>query len=66
MASMPEAKPEILRFFAFEHLPERLRAVSVPFFSLAHFVAQLPASDERDASLRKLLEAKDCAVRALL
>jgi hypothetical protein len=29
-------------------------------------VAELPASAERTVALRKLLEAKDCAVRAVL
>lgn len=55
------------RFFAFAHLPEHLRAVSQPFGELAaHIVKTLPRNAERTVALRKLLEAKDCAVRSLL
>lgn len=57
----------ILQFFAYAHLPAHLQAVSKPFGDLAeHMVATLPRNAERSAGLRKLLEAKDCAVRALL
>ncbi len=57
----------LLQFFAYEHLPERLQAVSKPFGELAgQIVANLPSNPERTVALRKLLEAKDCAVRALL
>ena len=63
-----EQRPEvILAFFKFDHLPEKLRAVSEPFCLLAlKMVEMLPPSAERSAGLRKLLEAKDCAVRASL
>lgn len=57
----------VLQFFAFEHLPPHLRAVSEPFSVLAHTLAEtLPPNPETTAGLRKLLEAKDCAVRSLL
>lgn len=57
----------LLQFFRFDHLPEHLRAVSRPFGEMAaQLVANLPKNPERTAALRKLLEAKDCAVRALL
>jgi len=57
----------ILRYFAFDHLPQPLRAVSEPFHTLAHgLVASLPRSPERTVALRKLLESKDAAVRAAL
>lgn len=57
----------MLQFFAYEHLPAHLQAVSRPFGDLArHMVRTLPQNAERTAGLRKLLEAKDCAVRALL
>lgn len=57
----------MLQFFAYAHLPPHLQAVSKPFGDLAsHMVATLPSNPERTAGLRKLLEAKDCAVRALL
>lgn len=51
------------RGFAYEHLPEHLRAVSRPFHDLAeHMVRELPDDPELSAGLRKLREAKDCAV----
>ena len=56
----------IEQFFAFEHLPPYLQEVSKPFSELAAVVLTLPRNPERTVALRKLLEAKDCAVRALL
>lgn len=57
----------MLQFFAHGHLPEHLRAVSKPFSDLAHHIVKtLPNNPEQTVALRKLLEAKDCAVRSLL
>jgi hypothetical protein len=74
----------ILQFFAYEHLPPKLAAVSRPFCELAHEIVGilpspngasretllplggLPRNPERTVALRKLLEAKDAAVRALV
>lgn len=57
----------ILKHFAWAHLPTRLQAVSRPFGMLAaRTVATMLRGPERSACLRKLLEAKDCAVRASL
>lgn len=57
----------IMQFFAFAHLPEHLKVVSIKFYELAcHVVATLPRNPERTVALRKLLEAKDAAVRAQL
>jgi hypothetical protein len=54
----------ILPFFRYEHLQPKLRAASAPFCELARWVAAaMPDNDETRACLRKLLEAKDCAVR---
>lgn len=62
----PQPEP-IIQFFAFEHLPEKLKAVSKPFGELAAvIVATLPRNAERTVALRKLLESKDAAVRAAL
>jgi hypothetical protein len=57
---------QLLRFFDFTHLPQPLQAVSEPFHDLAHQIAFGPQNAETTAALRKLLEAKDCAVRARL
>ena len=57
----------ILRFFKAKHLPEPLRGVSEKFGRLALDMANiLPYESEVGAGLRKLLEAKDCFVRAML
>ena len=57
----------LLQFFAYAHLPAPLQAVSKPFCELAQqLVTSLPRNPERTTALRKLLEAKDCAVRALI
>jgi len=58
---------QILRYFAYRHLPVKLQEVSRPFGDLAEMmVNSLPQGPELTAGLRKLLEAKDCAVRAAL
>jgi hypothetical protein len=63
---MDHAEP-ILQFFAHAHLPPNLAEVSRPFGELAERVVEtLPRNAERTVALRKLLEAKDAAVRALL
>ena len=57
----------LLQFFQYAHLPVAAQAVSRPFCDLAMQVADtLPRNPERTVALRKLLEAKDCAVRAQL
>lgn len=57
----------LLQFFAHGHLPTPLQVVSKPFSDLAHeLVRSLPRNPERTTALRKLLETKDCAVRALI
>lgn len=55
----------VLQYFKFHHLPEALQEVSAKFHNLAHEVANNnPDSPETTIALRKLLEAKDAAVRA--
>jgi hypothetical protein len=61
---MPEPE-SLMQFFAYDHLPEQLQTVSRSFSLLAgELIATLPRNPERTTALRKLLEAKDCAVRA--
>jgi hypothetical protein len=56
---------EILRYFAYSHLPEHLQKISKPFSDLAGEMADiLPHQTETVVALRKLLEAKDAAVRS--
>jgi ferritin-like protein len=62
-----ERRETLLQFFEYGHLPEHLQLISKPFCELAHkMIATLPQNPERTVALRKLLEAKDCAVRAYL
>lgn len=57
----------ILKYFAYEHLPAHLQEISQPLALLARLMDRtLPDSAEKSAGLRKLLEAKDCFVRAKL
>ncbi len=70
----------VLQFFKYTHLPPYLQAISRPFCELAHAIAEgdspesgtitfglvLPDNPEKTVALRKLLEAKDAAVRTFL
>ncbi len=58
----------LMPYFEFAHLPEGpLRDTSERVAILAHrMFMDLPAGPETTAGLRKLLEAKDCFVRAAL
>lgn len=62
----PEAS-QILRYFEYKHLPDNLQTISIPFCELALRMEEtLPKGAEKSTALRKLLEAKDAAVRAAL
>lgn len=62
-----EQTEPMLQFFEYAHLPPHLQAASEPYSTLATLlVEKLPRNAERTVALRKLLESKDCAVRALL
>lgn len=57
----------LLRYFEYHHLPPHLKRVAYVFTIAAQTVCQMvPRSPERTVALRKLLEAKDAAVRASL
>lgn len=60
------ARHPLLQFFAWAHLPPHLQEVSRPFGELAEKIAAGPMNAETTVALRKLLESKDCAVRAVL
>ena len=58
---------KIIQYFEYDHLPFELHRISKPFYQLAiTMVDTLPHNTEKYFALRKLLEAKDCAVRAAL
>lgn len=61
----PVDRNPIMEFFEYEHLPEALQKVSLEICQVAeHLHDTLPDGPEKSAGLRKLLEAKDCFVRA--
>jgi hypothetical protein len=58
---------ELMQFFEFNHLPPYLQVISAPFGKLANnLLGDLPSNFQRRDALKKLIEAKDCAVRSLL
>ena len=58
---------QIMKYFAYSHLPEHLQKISKPIGEAAQLMDEvLPDGPEKSAGLRKLLEAKDCFVRANL
>jgi hypothetical protein len=74
MSTVPNTKPRdepmkspIMKYFAYAHLPGHLQSVSQPIADLAELMDNnLPDCAEKSAGMRKLLEAKDCFVRAAL
>lgn len=57
----------IMKYFEYSHLPDHLQDISKPIGELAKEMdRKLPDGPEKSAGLRKLLEAKDCMVRAKL
>lgn len=55
------------KHFRFAHLKTReMRSVSEAFCNVFDAMGNLPVNAESVAGLRKLLEAKDCAVRSVL
>jgi len=63
---MHPATAQTLAYFTYDHLPESLQVISRPFCELAQHVADTVQGPQATIALQKLLEAKDCAVRAAL
>lgn len=68
-----QARAQLLRFFKYDHLPPRLAEVSRPFFLLAEDmidtlggVKKIMREEQCRIGFQKLIEAKDCFVRAAL
>ena len=62
---MHAATESILKFFEYEHLSPEVQRVSKDICVLAHHMADtIPHGPELTVGLRKLLEARDCFVRA--
>lgn len=59
------ATDHVLRYFHYSHLPSVLQERSKPFCDLARRIIDTTTRNpERTVALRKLLEAKDAAIRA--
>jgi len=57
---------QIMQFFAYHHLKsQKMQDVSKKFKELAEYVDKFD-NTESDVAIRKLLEAKDAAVRAAM
>jgi hypothetical protein len=65
---LPATPPDhIKQFFEYAHLPAHLQEISKPFAEMAWWIeVMIPRNPERTVALRKLLEAKDAAVRAFI
>lgn len=62
---MHKSTADLLKFFQYQHLPVHLKFISQQCSELANLMATtLPESPETTVGMRKLLEAKDCFVRA--
>lgn len=67
VSSRHHSTQQIARYFAYEHLKTPMRQVAEACAGLAEdMIRTLPDGPELTAGLRKLLEAKDCFVRASL
>jgi hypothetical protein len=61
------AVAEIVQYFEYSHLPAKLQPISAEVYKLAQdMLLMIPSGPELTVGLRKLLEAKDCFVRAAL
>ncbi len=62
--AQPNPNP-IMKYFEYQHLPNHLQDISKQIHDLAQSMDEtLPNSAEKSAGMRKLLEAKDCFLRA--
>ena len=58
---------QVMQYFDYEHLSDHPRKISAHVHNLAYLMLEeLQDSSELTTGLRKLLEAKDCFVRAAL
>lgn len=63
----PQLLHPLMQYFTYAHLPAHLQEISQPMAELViAMLLKLPMNIETDAFVRKMLEAKDCAVRAKL
>lgn len=57
----------MMKWLSTEHLPEELQTIVYQYRGLGEYICNaIPAGPERTVALRKLVESKDCAVRAII
>ena len=57
----------MMKWLSYAQLPQHLQVVSKPYWDLGILICNaIPAGPERTVALRKLVESKDCAVRAII
>lgn len=62
-----DPRVKMIKWFGYSHLPEHLQKVSAHFSGLALWMMDnLDAGPEATEAMRKLLEAKDCGIRAYM
>lgn len=55
-----------LSHFNYQHMPPIHQAMAAKFYDLAHEIhSEVGPSDERNAGMRRLIEARDCIIRTL-
>ena len=60
----PDPRAATLKWFSYAHLPQELQDVSAQFAVVASWMySAIPQGPEATVAMRKLLEAKDAAVR---
>ena len=70
MTDQNSSEHRLFKYFKYDHLPEHLQGRSKPFYALAVTIIaginEGADGAESTVALRKLLEAKDAAVRAFV
>lgn len=64
---MNNNQARICKYFNYKHLPENLQTISKLFHDLFHALdEEVPPNGQKSEGMQRLLEAKDCCVRASL
>ncbi len=64
---MPQKSHYLMQFFKSDGLPDNQRRTSQAFGELARAIdSTLPSNPEKTTALRKLLEARTCAIQAII
>lgn len=57
----------MIKWLSYEHLPKELQPIVQKYHNMGLIICgTIPSGPERTVALRKLVESKDCAVRAVI